>query len=179
MNTATGQLAWAEGRRLVRNPVIWLSLVPAGLWLRAANGAGGRRGSHCSCSIGFGLLIPGFMMLVVTVLAVLRRRLEHTEPLLATLAVGTGPALDRARLVGAGGWRDRRRSMIAAAAVTLPAPRPTRRLDGGRCVRSSCRDPTRPDAPGSAVRRDGAGVRGRSRALGPHLARVRPPGVRC
>ncbi len=122
MNTAAGQLAWAEGRRLIRNPVIWLSLVPAGLWLRSANGAGGAE-DRMFLLVGYGLLIPGFMMLVVTVLAVLRGRLEHTEPLLATLAVGPDRrSIGHAWSALAGGAIGL--LVIAAAAVTLPAHDP-------------------------------------------------------
>jgi hypothetical protein len=87
VNTAVGQLAWAEGRRLVRNPVLWLSFLFLVQWVGVA-----RRPSEAENGlillVGYGLVIPGLVMVVATVFAVLRARLEHTEPLLSTLVVG-------------------------------------------------------------------------------------------
>ena len=87
MSTATGQLAWAEGRRLIRNPVLWISMLPLVPWVRVADGPTGAE-NGLILLVGFGLVIPGLVMVVATVFAVLRPRLEHTEPLLTTLAVG-------------------------------------------------------------------------------------------
>ena len=87
MTTATSQLAWAEGRRLIRNPVLWMSMLLLVPWVRSADGTTGAE-NGLILLVGFGLIIPSLVMAVVTVFAVLRPRLEHTEPLLATLAVG-------------------------------------------------------------------------------------------
>jgi hypothetical protein len=87
VNTASGQLAWAEGRRLIRNPIVWASLIPTVLWFRATNDDAGAE-DQLFLLVGYGLVIPAFLMMVATVLAVLRGRLEHTEPLLSTLTVG-------------------------------------------------------------------------------------------
>ena len=93
--------------------------------------------------VGYGLLIPGFMMLVVTVLAVLRGRLEHTEPLLATLAVGPDRrSIGHAWSALAGGAIGL--LVIAAAAIMLPARDPLGVWTRRRNVRSSCRDPISP-----------------------------------
>jgi hypothetical protein len=87
MSTATSQLAWAEGRRLIRNPVLWMSMLLLVPWVRASDNPTGAE-NGLILLVGYGLVIPSLVMVVVTVFAVLRPRLEHTEPLLATLAVG-------------------------------------------------------------------------------------------
>ena len=87
MSSATGQLAWAEGRRLLRNPVLWISMLLLVPWVRVADGPTGAE-NGLILLVGYGLVIPGLVMVVATVFAVLRPRLEHTEPLLTTLAVG-------------------------------------------------------------------------------------------
>jgi hypothetical protein len=122
MSTATGQLAWAEGRRILRNPAVWLSLVPSLLWLRSAHGAG-RAEDRLLLLVGYGLLLPSFVMLVATVLAVLRGRLEQTEPLLESLAVGPDQrSVGHAWSALAGGAIGL--LLIAAIAITLPARDP-------------------------------------------------------
>ena len=76
MTTVAGQLAWAEGRRLLRNPAVWLSLIPVAMWFRATNRTGDAEGALFLLA-GYGLLLPGFVMLIATVLAVLRGRMER------------------------------------------------------------------------------------------------------
>lgn len=87
MSSPTVALAIAEGRRFVRNPMIWVSLVPTGLWLRVAV-----RDSYGEdrlfLLVGYGLGISGFVMVAAAVLATLRGRMERTDELLDTLAVG-------------------------------------------------------------------------------------------
>lgn len=87
MSTATGQLAWAEARRLLRNPLPWLSLIVLVPWFRSAQRIGGVQ-DRLFLLVGYGLLLPGFVLVVVTVLAVLRGRMERTEELLGSLSVG-------------------------------------------------------------------------------------------
>ena len=87
MSTATFQLARAEAARLARNPLVWVSVVPAAFWVRSARTASEAEG-QMFLLIGFGLLFPCLMLMVAMVLSVLRGRLEHTEELLASLAVG-------------------------------------------------------------------------------------------
>ena len=122
MTTVAGQLAWAEGRRLLRNPAVWLSLIPVAMWFRATNRTGDAEGALFLLA-GYGLLLPGFVMLIATVLAVLRGRMEHTEPLLGTLAVGA----DR-RSIGHA-WSALTAGVVglvvvAAIAIALPARDP-------------------------------------------------------
>jgi hypothetical protein len=122
MNTVTGQLAWAEGRRILRNPVLWVSLLAVAEWFRRADLPSAAE-DRLFLLVGYGLLLPGFVMVIATVFAVLRGRLEHAEPLLGTLAVGP----DR-RSIGhvwstlAGGAVAM--LVIAAIAIALPARDP-------------------------------------------------------
>lgn len=87
MSSPTTALAIAEGRRFVRNPFIWVSLLPTALWLRVAvrdsNGE-----DRLFLLVGYGLGISGFVMVAAVVLATLRGRMERTDELLDTLAVG-------------------------------------------------------------------------------------------
>ncbi len=87
MSSPTVALAIAEGRRFVRNPLIWVSLLPSALWLRAAlpESAGEAR---LFLLVGYGLGMSGFVMVAAAVLATLRGRREHTDELLDTLAIG-------------------------------------------------------------------------------------------
>lgn len=87
MSSPTVALAIAEGRRFVRNPLIWVSLLPSTLWLRAALPDNGGE-ARLFLLVGYGLGISGFVMVAAVVLATLRGRLEHTDELLDTLAVG-------------------------------------------------------------------------------------------
>ena len=59
MNSVSAQLAWAEGRRVVRNPAVWLSLVPIALWFRAA-ARGDDAESGLFLLVGYSLVLPGF-----------------------------------------------------------------------------------------------------------------------
>jgi hypothetical protein len=79
-------LGRTEGGRLLRNPAIWLSFVLTALWVRSARGEIEGE-NQLLLLVGFGLLLPGFVMVVAVVLATLRGRIEHTEELLSTLAV--------------------------------------------------------------------------------------------
>jgi hypothetical protein len=87
VSTATLELARVEATRLARNPLVWVSIVPTAFWVRSARTAGEAEG-QMFLLIGFGLLIPCLTMMMMMVLSVLRGRLEHTEELLGSLAVG-------------------------------------------------------------------------------------------
>ncbi|HUF98476.1 MAG TPA: hypothetical protein VMM60_10135, partial [Ilumatobacter sp.] len=80
-------LARNEGERLARNPAIWVSLVPTALWVRSDRRVG-QAEDQLFLLVGYGLLLPGFVMVVAVVLATLRSRLERSDELLNTLAVG-------------------------------------------------------------------------------------------
>jgi hypothetical protein len=129
VNTVPGQLAWAEGRRLLRNPAVWLSLVPTGLWLRSAARTDDAE-NGMFLLVGYSLVLPGFVMLVTTVFAVLRARMAHTEPLLGTLAVGPDRrSIGHAGSALAGGAIGL--GVIAAIAIALPAGDPLGVWDNG------------------------------------------------
>lgn len=87
MSNVSLQLARVEAARLARNPLVWLSIVPAAFWVRSARTAGEAEG-QMFLLIGFGLLIPCLTMMMMMVLSVLRGRYSHTEELLGSLAVG-------------------------------------------------------------------------------------------
>jgi hypothetical protein len=100
------QLARTEGRRLLRHPAVWLAVAAMVPWVLSDwDGAGD---SRYLLLVGFALVLPGFVMMTVTILAVLRGRMSRTDGLLETLPVGP----DR-RTVGHG------LSTIATAVVAL------------------------------------------------------------
>ncbi len=76
-----------EGERLLRNPAIWLSFVVTLLWVRSARRVG-QAEDQLFLMVGYGLMLPGFVMVTAVLLATLRSRLQHSDELLGTLAVG-------------------------------------------------------------------------------------------
>lgn len=87
MTSPTVALGLAEGGRLARNPLIWLSLLPTAMWVRSTAPVSDGE-DRLILLTGYGLLLAGFVMIAAVVMATLRGRIEHTEELLATLAVG-------------------------------------------------------------------------------------------
>lgn len=92
MTAPVACLARAEGVRLVRNPALWVALGLTGWWLEVAMRGNPAIGSaplsKLLLLVGYGFVLPGLVLFVAVVMAVLRGRLEHTEELLGTLAVG-------------------------------------------------------------------------------------------
>ena len=82
------ELARAEGVRLLRNPVVWIALVPSASWVIEDRTGEDASEGRLLVLIGFGLLIPGFVIMVHTVLAALRSRSSHTDELFGTVPVG-------------------------------------------------------------------------------------------
>ncbi len=84
-------LARAEGERLVRNPALWAALGLTGWWATVATrgepAIGSQPLSKLLLLIGYGAVVPGLVLFVAVVLAVLRERIEHTQELLSTMAV--------------------------------------------------------------------------------------------
>ncbi len=93
-------LARVEGTRLLRNPLVWLAVIPSALWVSEAKAGLDRREAEDLVYLlnGYALLLPGFAAVVVTTLAVLRSRVAHADDLLDTLPVG------RAQRSVAHGW---------------------------------------------------------------------------
>jgi len=87
VNTPVLNLAVAEGRRFVRNPLFWLASLTIVYFVRNAANATEAEASWFVLT-GFSLLLPGFILVMAMVLAVLRGRYSHTEELLGTCAVG-------------------------------------------------------------------------------------------
>lgn len=84
-----GSLALVEGSRLARNPVVWVSFLPTVVWVRAAARPGTDNAEgRLFLLIGYGLGLTGFVMVTIVILAVLRGRVERTEELFGTFAVG-------------------------------------------------------------------------------------------
>ena len=86
MISAEAQLGRVEGRRLLCNPVVWLAFALSALWVRSAV-VNDDPEDRYNLLVGYGLVIPGFVMLVHVVLAVLRARAAGTEELLSTVPV--------------------------------------------------------------------------------------------
>jgi len=81
------QLARVEGARLLRSPAMWLSLGFTVIWARQVDPAESPEDVYLLLS-GLGLVLPGFVMLAITVLATLRSRSSGADALLDTVPVG-------------------------------------------------------------------------------------------
>lgn len=86
--TAELHLARAEGRRLLTNPFVWLALIPTVMWAHGAKGDPDESTDPYYLLVGYGLMLPGFVIAVVTILAVLRSRATGADGLLDTMPVG-------------------------------------------------------------------------------------------
>ena len=82
-------LARVEGRRLLRNPLVWLAVTPSAMLVNSAKAAldRGEAENIIHLFTGYAVLVPGFATVIVTILAVLRSRLAHVDELLDTLPV--------------------------------------------------------------------------------------------
>jgi len=78
-------LAAVEGRRLVRNPLMWLSMIPAVLWAALVDNADD---THFVLT-GYGLIFTCFAVTVLVAMAARRSRFNHTGPLLDVLPSGS------------------------------------------------------------------------------------------
>lgn len=85
MSSPEAQLARVEGTRLLRNPAVWLAIVPTAQWIRSESGS---PEDEYLLLVGFGLLLPGLAVLAHLVLAVLRTRSQRTDWLLDAVPVG-------------------------------------------------------------------------------------------
>jgi hypothetical protein len=90
--------------------VVWLSLIPTGLWVRSTAVGSETNLDQYIVLVGFSIVIPACVMLVHTTLAVLRSRMSNADELLGVVPVGP----DR-RSVAHG------LSALAASAVALMA----------------------------------------------------------
>ena len=122
--------------------------------------------------VGYGLVLPGFVMVIAVVLATLRGRMEHTEELLGTLAVSP----DR-RSVGARAcprWRAAQSVSLAIACDVhrAVAIEPARHVGGRRSRSGGSRPATehRPDAARTDGNRRCWCIRHRVRAVDTHVA---------
>lgn len=92
MNTPVTALSRVESERLIRNPAVWVAFALTGWWVGVAMWGGPSIGSQPLTKymllLGYGFAVPGLVLFVAVVFAVLRGRMEHTEELLGTLAVG-------------------------------------------------------------------------------------------
>jgi hypothetical protein len=87
MIAAEVQLGRVEGRRLLRNPAVWVGFVLVAQWLRSAVRNDDPEDRY-NLLVGYGLILPGFVMVLHVVLSVLRARASGTEELLSTMPVG-------------------------------------------------------------------------------------------
>ncbi|MBA3287472.1 MAG: hypothetical protein H0U21_05525 [Acidimicrobiia bacterium] len=84
---AQAQLGRVEGGRLLRNPAVWLAFALSAQWVRSAVTNDDPEDRY-NLLVGYGLVVPGFVMLLHVVLAVLRARASGTEELFSTVPVG-------------------------------------------------------------------------------------------
>ena len=103
-------IARVEGTRLLRNPFVWLAVVPSAMWASDTKRAldDGEAEDVVHVLTGYLLLLPGFATIVVVVLAVLRSRSAHADDLLDTLPVG------RAQRSVAHGWSTAANALFGA-----------------------------------------------------------------
>lgn len=81
------ELGRVEARRLLRNPALWIALAVTGWWTGATRADSVHENTYFML-VGYSLIIPGFVIVVHTVLAVLRSRMAGTEDLLGVVPVG-------------------------------------------------------------------------------------------
>ncbi len=106
------QLGYVEGKRLVRNPLVWIAGVVTIVWVAAYTPAIDLDQDRYILSVGYALAVLGFVAIAHTMLAVIRSRAYHTGELLDVLPVGP----DR-RSIGHG--LSAVSGGLAAAAVTI------------------------------------------------------------
>ena len=87
MKRAEAQLAYVESLRLLRNPAVWIALTLTA-WQSAATAIDSANENTYLVLVGYSLLIPGFVMVAITILSVLRSRMSGTEELLSVVPVG-------------------------------------------------------------------------------------------
>ena len=106
-------LARVEGIHLLRNPFVWLAVIPSAMWVNEAKAGLDRRDAEDLVYLlnGYSLVLPGFAAVVVTILAVLRSRLAHADDLLDTLPVG------RAQRSVAHGWSTAANALYGAVII--------------------------------------------------------------
>lgn len=115
MSTPVAQLARAESLRMVRNPALYLALIPVWFWVNDARA--GDADQRLYLLTGFGLLLPGLVLTAITVMAVLRARYSNTEELLSATALGPDRRSFAHSISGLAGGA----AMAAVIAVTLVA----------------------------------------------------------
>jgi len=81
------QLGRVEAVRLVRNPALWVAIAVTGWWTWATAADSVSENTYFML-LGYSLIVPGFVIVIHTVLAVLRSRMSRTEELLGVVPVG-------------------------------------------------------------------------------------------
>jgi hypothetical protein len=87
------QLARVEATRLVKNPVVWLAIAVMGVVVQRVDEASGVH----FLLVGYGVLLPGFVLLIACAAAARRDRTSGATELMATMSTG-----EPARLAGFG-----------------------------------------------------------------------------
>ena len=81
------ELGRVEMRRLLRNPALWIALAVTGWWTGATHVDSVHENTYFML-LGYSLIVPGFVIVVHTALAVLRGRMAGAEELLGVVPVG-------------------------------------------------------------------------------------------
>ncbi len=82
------QLGIVEGKRLARNPLMWIAAVVTAVWVAAYTPAINVDQDRYVLSVGYALAVLGFVAIAHTMLAVIRSRTYQTAELLDVLPVG-------------------------------------------------------------------------------------------
>jgi hypothetical protein len=87
MIAAELQLGRVEGRRLLRNPAVWVGFALSAQWVRSAVRNDDPEDRY-NLLVGYGLVLPGFVIVLHVIMSVLRARSSGTDELLSTVPVG-------------------------------------------------------------------------------------------
>ena len=119
MIAAERSIARVEARRLARNPGLWTALLFSAWWVRWTLVEDDARTTYFLL-VGYSLLLPAAVVLVVTDLAVLRSRSARADELLDTMPVGRDRRTVAHLLSGLFGLAVGLAAVVAFVAVVRP-----------------------------------------------------------
>ena len=120
MIAAERSIARVEARRVARNPGLWAALLLSAWWVRWTLVEDDARSTYFLL-VGYSLLLPAAVLLVVTDLAVLRSRSARADELLDTMPVGRDRRTVGHLLSGLFGVAVALAAIVVVVAVVRPA----------------------------------------------------------